>query len=155
MELWTKCWEYKKGWFADVEVISLPIESPRDSKRQLRTVTWPIHRWKCRRNHWGIQNGSSVRWHALFTIRRADGITDEIGSSVKPSAKVNISPRYRTSPPLFLLLLSHLNSPLLQTTSPPKKKSPSSQHNKSHFLKSSRHSIRVLIYRWIFINFCK
>ena len=128
---------------------------PRDSKRQLRTVTWPIHRWKCRRNHRGIQNDNSVRWRALFTVRLADKITDGIVPSMKPSTKVNISPLQRPSPPLFLLLLSHLNSPQLQTTSPPKKKSPSSQHNKSYFLKSSRHSIRDLIYRWIFISFCK
>ena len=130
----------------------LPTESPRDSKRQLRTVTWPIHQWKCRRNHRGIQNSSFVRWRALFTIRRADGIS----LSVKPSVKVNISPLYRPSPPLFLLLLPHLNSTQLQTTNaPPQNKSPSSQHNKSYFLKSSRHSIRVLIYRRIFISFCK
>jgi hypothetical protein len=34
----------------------LPMKSPRDSKRQLHTAMWPIHRWKCRRNHRGIQN---------------------------------------------------------------------------------------------------
>jgi len=56
----------------------LSTESPRDSKRQLCTVTRPVHRWKCRRNNQGIQNDSSVRWHVLFTIRIADGITDEI-----------------------------------------------------------------------------
>ena len=95
----------------------LPTESLRDSKCQLRTVTWPIHRCKCRRNHRGIQNSSSVRWRAMFTVRLADGITDGIW----PSAKVNISTRCRSSPPLFLLLLPHLNSPQLQTTSPPKK----------------------------------
>jgi hypothetical protein len=101
----------------------LPMESPRDSKRQLRTVTWPIHRWKCRRNHRGIQNGSSIRWRALFAVRRADRITDGIGPSVKPSVKVNISPLNRPSPPLFLLL-PHLNSPQLQTPSAPKKNLP-------------------------------
>jgi len=56
----------------------LPTESPRDSKRQLRTVTRPVHRWKCRRNHRGIQNDSSVWWRVLFTVRIADGITDKI-----------------------------------------------------------------------------
>jgi hypothetical protein len=96
----------------------LPTKSPRDSKHQLRTVTWLIHRWKCRRNHQGIQNDSSVRWCALFIVRLADGIVP----SVKPSAKVNISPLQRPSPPLFLLLLPHLNSPQLQTTTPPPKK---------------------------------
>jgi len=96
----------------------LPTKSLRDLKCQLRTVTWLIHQWKCQRNHRGIQNGSSVRWRALFIIRRADEITDGIGPSVKPPTKLNISPLYQPSPPLFLLLLLHLNSPQLQTTSP-------------------------------------
>jgi hypothetical protein len=56
----------------------LPTESPKDSKCRLRTVTRLIHRWKCQRNHWGIQNGSSVRWRVLFTVRIANGITDRI-----------------------------------------------------------------------------
>jgi len=106
--------------------MKMQTESPRDSKRQLRTVTCPI--WNHRRN----------------------------SLSVKPSVKVNISLLTRPYPPLFLLLLPHLNSPQLQTTSaPPKKKSPSSQHNKSYILKSYCHSICVLIYQWIFISFCK
>jgi len=87
-------WEYIKKsavhWRGGYCGYFLPTESPRDSKRQLRTVTWPIHRWNCRRNHRGIQNGSSVRWRALFIIRRADRITDRIVPSVKPSTKVNI-----------------------------------------------------------------
>ena len=109
-------------------------ESLRDSKWQLLTVTCPVCRQRSRRNH--IRNSPSV----------------------KSSAKVNISPLTQPYPPLFLLLLSHLNSPQLQTTSAPppkKKKSPFSQHNKSYILKSSCHSIRVLIYRRIFISFCK
>jgi len=56
----------------------LPTKSPRDSKCLLRTVTRPVHRWKYRRNHRGIQNDSSVRWRVLFTVRIANGITDEI-----------------------------------------------------------------------------
>jgi len=52
----------------------LSTKSPRDSKHQLRTVTRPVHWWKCWRNHRGIQNGSSVRWHVLFTVRIADRI---------------------------------------------------------------------------------
>ena len=55
----------------------------------------------------------------------------------------------KPSPPLFLLLLPHPNSPQLQTSSPPKTKYPSSQHNKLYFLKFCGHNIRVLIYRWI------
>ena len=129
--------------------VILPTESPRDSKRQLRTLTWPIHRLKCQRNHREIQTGISVQWRALFIVRIADGITNGIILSVNPSVKVNICQLCGPSPPLFLLLLSHPNSPLLQTTSPPKKRSPSSQHNKSYFLKFCGHNIRVLIYRRI------
>ena len=103
--------------------VILPTESSRDSKRQLRTVTWSIHRLKCRRNHRGIQTEISIQWCSLFTVRIADGLTDGIIPSVSPSAKVNICPLCRPSPPLFLLLLPHHNSPLLQKTStPPKKK---------------------------------
>jgi len=101
--------------------VILPTDSSRDSKSQLRTVTWPIHRLTCRRNHREIQNEISVQWRALFTVRIANGITDEIIMSVNPSAKVNICPFYRLSPPVFLLLLSNPNSPLLQTTTPSKK----------------------------------
>jgi hypothetical protein len=101
--------------------VILPTDSSRDSKSQLRTVTWPIHRLTCRRNHRGIQNEISVQWRALFTVRIANGITDEIIMSVNPSAKVNICPFCRLSPPVFLLLLPNPNSPLLQTTTPPKK----------------------------------
>ena len=80
----------------------------------------------------------------------ADEITDRIHPSVSLSAKVNIWALCRPLPPLFLLLLPHPNSPLLQTTSPPSKKtSPSSQHKKSYFLKFCGHNIRILIYRWI------
>jgi hypothetical protein len=179
MKLRTECWEFKKwGRFPDVEVIAgifyqrnhqgiqnvssvrwcdwfidgnadeitegfkmsapyddvtdspmqMPTESPTDSKWVTYPVCRQISRWNHRRN----------------------------SPSVKPSIKVNISPLTRPYPPLILLLLPHLNSPQLQTTNaPPKKKSPSSQHNKSYILKSSCHSIRVLIYRWIFISFCK
>jgi len=83
----------------------MPMESPRDSKRQRRTVTCPVCHQRSRRNH-----------------RRNS-------PSVKPSAKVNISPLTRPYAPLFLRLLPHLNSPQLQTASAPpkKKKSPSSQ----------------------------
>ena len=163
----TECWELKKrGQFADAEVIA-GIFYRRNhrgiQKRQLRTVTRPVHRWTCRRNHrgiqnvssvwwqdrftdekywrnhrgiqnvssvwwqdrftdekywrnhWGIQNGSSVRWHVLFTVRIADII-------VRRWIR-----RQKLIYPLFLLLLlllflPHLNSPQLQTTSPPPKK---------------------------------
>jgi len=56
----------------------LPTESPKDSKCQLRTVMWLIHRCKCRQNHRRIQNGSTVRWRVLFADIVADGITDGI-----------------------------------------------------------------------------
>jgi hypothetical protein len=102
--------------------VILPTESPRDSNRQLRTVTWPIHRQNCRRNHRGIQIGISVQWRDRFTVRMADGITDRSSPSVIPSAKLNIWSLFWPSPPPFLLLLPHPNSPLLQTTSPPTQK---------------------------------
>ena len=134
--------------------VILPTESPRDSKWQLRTVTWPILRSNCWRTHRGIQTRISMQWRDLFIVR----ITNGIRLSVSPSAKVNIWPLYQPSPLLFLLLLPHPNSRLLQTTTPPQKKN----LNKSYLLKFCGHSIRVLIYRWalsvfvsnsIFLNF--
>jgi len=78
--------------------MKMPTESPRDSKRQLRTMTCPIYRQISRRNH---------KQNIL---------------SVNPSAKVNASTLTRPYSPIFLLLLllflPHLNSPQLQTTSP-------------------------------------
>ena len=78
--------------------MKMPTESPRDSKRQLRTMTCPIYRQISRRNH--RQNIPSVN----------------------PSAKVNASTLTQPYSPIFLLLLllflPHLNSPQLQTTSP-------------------------------------
>jgi hypothetical protein len=80
----------------------MPTESLRDLKWQLRTVTCPIYHQNSRRN------------------------LGRNSPSVNPSAKVNRSPLTRPYPPLFLLLLllflPHLNSPQLQTTSPPPKK---------------------------------
>jgi len=115
-----ECWELKKkGRFADVEVIAgifLPTKSLRDSKCQLHTVTRLIHRWKCRQNHQGIQNGSSVQWREIIWWNHRRNIP-----SVNPSAKVNTSTLTRPYSPLFILLLPHLNSPQLQTTSPPPK----------------------------------
>jgi hypothetical protein len=73
--------------------MKMPTESPRDSKWQLRTVTCPIYRQNSRRNH---------KRNIL---------------SVNPSAKVNTSTLTRPYFPPFLLLLPHLNSPQLQTTS--------------------------------------
>jgi hypothetical protein len=40
---------------------------------------------------------------------------------VNPSAKVNLSPLYRPSPPLFLLLLPHPTLPNCKQPAPPKK----------------------------------
>jgi len=102
-------------------LMKMQTDSSTDLKRQHCTVMCPfcrqISRWLHGRNN----------------------------SSGKLSAKVNKSPQTRPYPPLFLLLLPHLNSPQLQTTSAPAppKKSPSSQHNKSYILKSSCHNIRV------------
>jgi len=47
-----------------------------DSKLQLRTVMWPIHRLKCWRNYRGIRNSRSVRWRVNFSVRIADGRID-------------------------------------------------------------------------------
>ena len=49
----------------------------------------------------------------------ADVFTDEINPSIMPSAKVNIWPFCRHSPPPFLFLLPNPNPPHLQITSPP------------------------------------
>jgi hypothetical protein len=112
--------------------IKMPMESPRDSKRQHRTVTCPVCRQRSRRNH-----------------RRNN-------PSVKPSVKVNISPLTRPYPPYFSFFFLISTLPNCKQPAPPlQKKSPSSQHNKSYILKSSCHSIRVLIYRRIFISFYK
>jgi hypothetical protein len=88
-----------------------------------RTVRWrgSFCMWFYRRNHRGIQIGISVQSHDRFTVRMADKITDRSSSSVIPSAKLNNWPLCRPSPPIFLLLLPHPNSPLLQTTSTKKK----------------------------------
>ena len=109
--------------------LEMPTESLRDSKWQIRTVTFQFFHQNSRRNHRRI-------------VRR--------GNHRK---KVNICPLCRSSPPLFLLLLPNPNSPHLQTTRPPlpppKQKYPSSQHNKLYFLKFCGHNIHVLIYRRI------
>jgi len=133
-----------------VEVLAglfFPTKSPTDSKRQPRTMTWPVRRLKCRRNHRGIRNDRSVRWRDRFTAWNSDGITEGLEMadlygdvwmfplesptesptdfpSVKLSEKVNICPLCWPSPPLFLLLFSNPNSSHLQTTSPPKKNLP-------------------------------
>jgi hypothetical protein len=57
----------------------LPTEWPRDSNRDLRTVTWPIHR----------QNYRYI----------TDGYIDKMWPSGTPSVKANISPRSQLSPP--------------------------------------------------------
>jgi hypothetical protein len=56
-------------------LMEMPTDSPRDSKRQLHMVTWPIHRWKYRQTRRRIQNSSTVRWRALFADRLDDGFT--------------------------------------------------------------------------------
>jgi hypothetical protein len=78
--------------------VILPTESPKDSNRQLRTVTWSIHRQNCRWNHRGIQTGIFIQWRDRFTVRMANGIIDISSPLVIPSAKVNIGPLCRPSP---------------------------------------------------------
>jgi len=183
MKLRTKCWEFKKkdgsltwrllGVFFTDEItegfktsalygdvsdspMEMPTDSPRDSKRQLCMVTWPIHRWNCWRNNRRIQNYSTIRWRALFADRLADSFTDGIirwGSRwqklIYPLPLDPILPYFS-----FFFLISTLSN-CKQPAPPLKKKSPSSQNNKSYILKSSCHNIRVLIYQRIFISFCK
>jgi hypothetical protein len=132
----------------------LSMDSPRDSNREICTVTWPIHHQTYRRNHQGIQTGIFVQWSGRFTVRIADESADRSSPSVIPSVKVNIWSLCRPSPPLFLHLLPHPNSPLpnFKQPAPPNKNYPSSQH-KSCFFKFCGHSIRVLIYRRILLFF--
>jgi len=173
----TECWELKKrGQFADAEVIAgifyrrnhrgiqkrqlrtvtrpvhrwkILTESPRDSKRQLRMVTRPIHRWKIlteslRDSKWQLRT-------VTCPIYRQNSRHNS--PSVNPSAKVNISPISPSSSPPFSS--SSQLSPTTNNQPPSQKKFPPSQRNKSYILKSSCNSIRVLIYLWIFISFCK
>ena len=146
-------------------------------------MTWSIHRWKGRRNHRGIQNVSSVWWRdrftdekcrwnsrriqngnivwwrVLFTVRIADEITDGIfrrwirwKKLIHPLSLDPILPYFSF---FFSFFFSSKLSPTENNQPPSQKQSPSSQHNKSYILKSSCHSIRVLIYLRIFISFCK
>ena len=130
--------------------------------------------WFYRQNHRGIQNGSSVRWRDQFTIRIADRITEGLKPE-SPYSDVAYLPSEWLTESLTeyirrwvrrqKLINDHSVDPLLpyfsfffpiptlpsckQPSPLPKKKSPSSQHNKSYFLKFCGHNIRVLIYRWI------
>ena len=80
----------------------LPTEWPRDSNRDLHTVTWPIH----------CQNYRRI----------TNGYTDRMCPLVIPLVKANISLRCRPFPPLFLHLLPHPNSPLPNCKQPPPQK---------------------------------
>ena len=97
-----------------------------------------------RRNHWGIQIGISVQWCDRFTVRMADEITDIIIPSVIPSAKVNISPFCRPYIPLFLILLSHPNSPLLNC------KQPATQKKNLPLLSTSHISLSFVVTTSVF-----
>jgi hypothetical protein len=141
MKLPTECWEFKKkGWFANVEVIGVIFY--RQNHRGIQNVSsvW----WRDRftnGNADGLTEGfkmlapygdvtdspMKMPTDALTNSKRQHRISRRLhrqnNPSGKPSAKVNISPQTRPYPPLFLLLLPHLNSPQLQTTSaPPQKK---------------------------------
>jgi len=91
-----------------------------------------FYRWNDR----GIQTRISIQWRDPFTVRITDGYTDRTCPSKIPSVKANISTICRLSPPLFLLLLPHPNSPLSNCKQPPTplKVSPSSQHKHPSFL---------------------
>jgi hypothetical protein len=155
MKLRTECWELKKKggsltWrllrvfftdgiteefktsalYGDVtdSPMKMPTESLKDSKCQLRMVTWPIHRRKCRWNHRGIQNGNAVRWHALFATRGADEIIDGIVRWWSRRQKLIYPLSLDPMLPYFsvFFLISTLPN-CKQPAPPPKKKSPSSQ----------------------------
>jgi len=106
----------------------LPTEWPRDSNRDLRTVTWPIYHQNYRRVYQqdvsvGDSIGKSQYIHTLPTL----------SSSISPSS----------SP-------SQLSPPKLQTTTHPLKISPSSQHKHSsclYFCTWSQHPFSDLL--WI------
>ena len=128
-------------------------------------------RWFYRRNHRGIQNGSSVRWRDRFSVR----IADELTEGFKPESlcsdvtylPLELPTEYvcrqkliydRSTDPLLLYFSFFFPIPTLAYCKKPpplKKKSPSSQYNKSYLLKFCGHSIRVLIYWQTFISFCK
>jgi hypothetical protein len=106
------------------------------------------------RNYWGIQTGIFVEWRDQFTIKIADEISDRSSPSVIPSAKMNISPLCRPSPPLFLILLHHPNSPLPNCKQPPKKKI-SPLLNTSYISLSFVVTTSVFWFIVDFIIFCK
>ena len=100
----------------------MPTESPRDSNWNLRTVS------------------------CLFTVRTVDGLTDEIISSVRSSAKLIYDNSADPLLPYFFFFFPFPTLPYCRQPAPPKKnKSLSSQHNKSYFLKFCGHNVRVLI----------
>ena len=184
MDLPTECWELKKrGWFADVEVIAgifyrrnhrriqkrqlrtvtrsvhrwkMPTKSPRDSKLQLRTVMRPVHRWQM-----PMKSLRDSKWQLrpVTCPKIADGIPDGIVRRWIRRQKLiyplSLDPTSPISPSSSPFSSSSQLSPTANNQPPSQKKSPSSQHNKSYILKSSCHSIRVLIYLWIFISFYK
>jgi len=100
----------------------LPMDSPRDLKWQIHTVTCLCFRQNHRR--------SFHRWNRrkrLIYVSSADPLLPYFS---------------------FFFLIPTL--PICKQPAPlPKKKSSSYQHNKLYFLKFCGHNIRVLIYRWI------
>jgi len=136
--------------------MNMPTESPRNSKWQLRTVTRPVHRWKMPTE----SPRDSKRQLSMVTCpiycqnsRRNHGRNRP---SVNPSAKVNISPLTRPYPPLFLLLLllllPYLNSPQLQTTSPPPKKNLPLLSTTSHISWSLLVTVSVFWFTYGFLS---
>jgi len=87
-----------------------------------------------RQNYQGIQTGIAVQWRGTSTGDITDEYTDGTCPSVIPSVKASIYPLCRHSLPLFLLLLPHPTSPLLNCSQPPIPTLPSSQHKHSSFL---------------------
>ena len=107
------------------------MESPRDLKCQIRTVTSHFFHQNHRQHH----RRKSHRWSRwcnrhkkLIYVLSADPLLPYFS---------------------FFFLIPTLPICKQPAPLPPKQKSPSSQYNKLYFLKFCGHSIRVLIYRQI------
>jgi len=105
-------------------------------KQRNNLMMWNLFRRFYWWNDRMIQTGIFVQWYSPFTVRLTDGYTDRTCPLVIPSVKANKPTLCQLSPPLFLLLPPHPNSPLPNCKQPPTplKISPFSQHKHSSFL---------------------
>jgi hypothetical protein len=108
---------YTDGLLSSVYTDHIANGIYRILKRWNSVMTWSFFKRFYRWNDRGIQTGIFVQWRGPFTVRMTDGYTDGTCSLMIPSVIAKIYPLCRLSPPLFLLLLPHPNSPL--PNSPP------------------------------------